>query len=155
MTKIFQSLPGGLQTTGYCYSKKYSYVLLLFAFSIDVPQKMLFNTSTKCMIKWNDCLYLFNTILCQRQPSIKQRLLSGEHFKVSGWGVLHKQFWFFGCALKVGHLFLIKTDTLLGSLPSCKSVIHLISGIEQRLFKPQSSFLPRLCCRMTAVSLAV
>lgn len=49
MTKIFQSLPGGLQTTGYCYSKKYSYVLLFF--SIDVPQKMLFNTSTKCMIK--------------------------------------------------------------------------------------------------------
>ena len=28
--KIFQSLPGGLQITGYYYSKKYSYVLLLF-----------------------------------------------------------------------------------------------------------------------------
>ena len=30
MTKIFQSLSGGLQTTGYYYSKKYSYVLLFF-----------------------------------------------------------------------------------------------------------------------------
>lgn len=30
MMKIFQSLPGGLQITGYYYSKKYSYVLLLF-----------------------------------------------------------------------------------------------------------------------------
>ena len=49
MTKFFQSLPGGLQITGYYYPKKYSYVLLFF--SIDVPQKMLFNTSTKCMIK--------------------------------------------------------------------------------------------------------
>lgn len=44
---------------------------------------LLFNTSTKCMIKRNDCLYLFYTILCQCQTGIKQRLLSGKHFKIS------------------------------------------------------------------------
>lgn len=93
-------------------------------------------STSQRMIQIYHPLYLIEMIVCFRQFSGEQGLLSGKHFQIGGaTAVFHQLASTFHGAAQGGYLLAIKLQTAVGCLPLCKSIVHFAARFQQTLLE--------------------
>ena len=88
------------------------------------------------MIQIYHPLYFGEMLVCFRQFSGEQGLLSGKHFQIGGaTAVFHQLAGTFHGAAQSGYLLAIKLQTAVGCLLLCKSIVHLATRFQQTLLE--------------------
>ena len=104
---------------------------------------------TQGMVKADDRLYLPERVGGLLQFGLQKRLLCREQFQVRRFvAVLHQQARTADGGLECCNLFCVDAEAAVGCLPLRHGVVHLRSGVQQRLLEGDECLLPLGFCNL-------